>query len=786
MEERTLTKLEYNRILEMLADRCVSQMGRDLALSLRPVVNADLITTWLAETTEARELLRLEPMLPLAGIHDVRPELGRVRVGGILEPDELLRVTGTLGAARRLKGFLASRPGYPRLQYWADKLQVFPRIEERIRDSITGEGEVADQASAELQRLRRRIANLQTRIKERLDQYIHRPEHQKYLQEPIVTIRGDRYVIPVKVEYRSQIPGLIHDQSASGATLFIEPMPVVEINNDLKKCRAEEKQEVERILRELTGLIGAVLPDVEETVAVTGRLDFILAKGKLSLSYDGGEPRLNLEGRLNIIQGRHPLLPGKAVPVSIHLGRDFTILLITGPNTGGKTVTLKTVGLFTLMAQSGLHLPAESGTEMALFRHVFCDIGDEQSIEQSLSTFSSHMTNIVRILEECDRDSLVLLDEIGAGTDPAEGAALAQAILEHLLGIGARVIATTHYSELKTFAFQHDQIENASVEFDVETLQPTYRLLIGLPGRSNAFEIAARLGLKPEIVEQARQYLSREEVEFAELIGSLTENRKASEADRRQAAMLREELQQQRQRLEAERRQIREKEARLLDEAREQARAIVRQAKQEAEQTLREIRMARAASPDLSAVARKVQEAKERLQAAETGWAADAPAAQPDQPPPQVKPGDHVEIARLNLRGYVLSEPGPNGEVLVQAGIMKVSLPLSDLKLVPEAKPEQRYAGIGGLAAGKAQQVATECDFRGMTVEEALDAVDKYLDDAYLAGLSQVYLIHGKGTGTLRAAVRDHLATHQHVSGYRPGGLHEGGQGVTVVKLKTG
>jgi len=786
VDEKTLTKLEYNRILEKLAANCLSPMGQELAFALRPITDLNEIIRWQEETSEARELQRLEPTLPATGIHDIRAELARVRIGAVLEPEELLRVSETLKAARRLKGFLASRPKYPRLQHWADMLGVFPRLEERIRECISEEGEVADQASPELQRLRRQIGNLQSRIKERLDHYIRSPEFQKYLQDPIVTIRGDRYVIPVKQEYRAQVPGLIHDQSASGATLFIEPMPVVEINNDLKKCRIEEKQEVDRILRELTALIEGVLPDLEVTVDALGRLDFILAKGKLSHQFDGGQPQFNSKGRLSIIQGRHPLISGKVVPVNIHLGRDFEILLITGPNTGGKTVTLKTVGLFTLMAQAGLHLPAETGTEMAVFRHVFSDIGDEQSIEQSLSTFSSHMTNQVRILAECDNSSLVLLDEVGAGTDPAEGAALAQAILEHLLNVGARVIATTHYSELKTFAFNHDRIENASVEFDVETLKPTYRLLIGLPGRSNAFEIAYKLGLDPGLVDRARQFLSQEEVEFSELLGSLVESRRASEEERQQAARGKEEIQQLRRQLEGERSQLQEKEERILDDARNKALGILREARLEAERTLKEIRTARGTAREMRDAARITQEGKERLQEAEAGLAATVPTTTAETPPVTVRPGDHVEIPRLKMRGHVLSEPGPTGEVLIQAGIIKINLPLSDLKLVPEEKPEQRYAGIGSLAAGKTQQISTELDFRGLTVEEALITVDKYLDDAYLAGLPQVYLIHGKGTGTLRAAVKEHLATHPHVSSYRIGGPNEGGMGVTVVKLKTG
>ncbi|ABZ84370.1 muts2 family protein [Heliomicrobium modesticaldum Ice1] len=793
LNERTLRKLEYDRILERLAQHCVSEMGREMALSLRPKGKLWQVQEGLSETTEAKEVLRLRPNVPLAAFHDIRPHLRKTAVGGILEAAELQQVAAALRISRQVRAFLLGdekkgddKKSTPILTALAEGLGVYREAETEIDRCIVGEGEVADDASPELLKIRRTMKTIQNRVREKLDALIRNPDTQKYLQDALVTVRGDRYVVPVRSEYRSQIPGLIHDQSASGATVFIEPMAVVELNNELKRNQAAERTEIIRILRDLSLLVAKDAEDIGVSLEVLARLDFIFAKGKLSARMDAGEPAVNTQGKLKIRQGRHPLIAGKVVPVTIELGHAFDTLVITGPNTGGKTVTLKTVGLLTLMAQSGLHVPAEADTELSLFEHIFVDIGDEQSIEQSLSTFSSHMTNIVGILQEVGPSSLVLLDELGAGTDPTEGAALAQAIMEHLLARGAKTIATTHYSELKAFAYSHDRVENASVEFDVETLRPTYRLLIGRPGRSNAFEISLRLGLREDVVKRSRSLLSQEERDVADLIEHLEANQVTAEREREEAERLRREAEELRRKLEQREQAFREKEAAILEKAREEAYAIVRKAREESDRIVRSLREIMNRAPVKEEMARAESE-RQRLREIQNKLGEEREHQEGGAGPlalKSVKVGQTVFVPRLNQKGTVLTLPNPQGELQIQAGILKLNVKLAELQGTKEDKPKIGQTEYAAMARGKAREMSRELDFRGTTADEAIELVEKYLDDAYLAGLDSVCLIHGKGTGALRAAIRSYLQKHRYVKSFRSGEHGEGGVGVTVVELK--
>lgn len=786
MEQRVLQKLEYNKIIDRLVQFCSFQLGKELAAALEPSLEIDEINRWLSETTEAKEVLRLFPSFTLGGIRDIRPALKKAQVGGIIEPGEFLHIFDTLLAARRLKEFFNGEGRkYSLLTEYGGILSLFPKLEQRIKKTVTPEGEVSDHASEELARIRRQLRNLQGKAREKLESMVRSLEMQKYLQDPIITIRNDRYVIPVKQEYRSQVPGLIHDQSGSGATLFIEPMAVVEINNETQRYELMEKAEVTRILRQLTQEVHSQGEELEATLEALGQLDFIFAKGKLSGDLDCGQPKMNKSGFLKILQGRHPLIQGRAVPITVHLGKDFDTLVITGPNTGGKTVSLKTIGLFTLMAQAGLHVPAETGTELNVFQEVFADIGDEQSIEQSLSTFSSHMTNIVRILERVDDRSLVLMDELGAGTDPTEGAALAMAILEHLIKAGAKTIATTHYSELKSYAYNHERVENASVEFDIETLRPTYRLLIGVPGKSNAFEISRRLGLPGPLVDRARSFLSREEVRVADLIENLETNQLLSEKDRQEAERLKRLAQARMAQVEKRDQEIHHKSTDIIRRAQAEALEIITRARRESEEILKEIREAskkikRDNPQELTELTRNLRKRETQLQ--EEVYRDEE---QDETGLDKLEPGDLVVIKRLNQKAQVMERPNQNGEVMVQAGIMKLSVKLKDLRRVPEEQSERKgeKTGAGNLMVGKARDIKNELDLRGMTVDEALQETEKYLDDAYLSGIPQAYIIHGKGTGALRAAIGDLVRSHRFIKSARIGGYHEGGIGVTVVEF---
>ncbi|WP_418792226.1 endonuclease MutS2 [Phosphitispora sp. TUW77] len=788
MEQRNLDRLEYHKIIQRLQECTSFAVGKEMAGSLKPVTEKNIVLEKLKETTEAREILRFEPDLPIGGLRDIRRVLQKAAIGGVLGPSELLEAGDMLYAMRRLKNFFRDKGDtYPIVGAYAAQLCSLRDLEDKIRESIDCGGEVADNASPELRRLRSRMRDLQVHVKEKMDSILRSSEYQKFFQDPIVTKRGDRYVIPVKQEYRGQFPGIIHDQSASGATLFIEPMSVVEKNNELRRAAAEEKQEIIRILTKLSTQVSTYKDEISSSVEFSGQIDLIIAKGKLSQDMDAGTVKINDDNYINIIGARHPLLPGKAVPVTIRLGRDFRTLVITGPNTGGKTVALKTVGLLVLMVQSGLHIPVEPGSETGIFSAIFADIGDEQSIEQSLSTFSSHMTNIIGILSHVKSDTLALFDELGAGTDPTEGAALAMAILDYLHAKEVRVIATTHYSELKAFAFNRPGVENASVEFDIKTLQPTYRLNIGQPGSSSAFEIARRLGLSEDIISAARESLSGEDIKVTELIRELEDNRKTSEDDRRETERLKKEVQRLKDEYERKLADMSRKRAEIMSKARIEADEELRKARMEADGLIQEIKdAAKGAGQQELARAQNARSRLKRLRAADNMDDNKANGEVPER----VKSGQEVFLPKYSQHGIVISEPDANGSVGVQVGMMKLVLPLTELRLVKnnnkgtDARKTLVETGGPGVMAGKAKEISPEIDLRGLMVDEALEAVGKYLDDAYLAGLQKAQIIHGKGTGALRKAITDLLGGHRFVKEYRLGRYGEGGTGVTVVELK--
>ena len=782
-QDRALRVLEFTKIRERLASYALTDLGKEKCLELVPCIDFSDAVHSLDETEEAVTLISYLGGHPLASFPDVREQIRLAAKGACLSPRALLDVASCLRASKMARTALVrEREDTPILTGYASRITTLDGLENDITTAIISEEEIADRASSELFQIRRQIRSANERMREKLNQMIRSSSFAKNLQDSIITMRGDRYCIPVKAECRANVPGLVHDQSASGATLFIEPMFVVELGNDLKQLRTKEQLEIARILQALSDRIAPNAENLELNISLLTHLDFAFAKGMLSRSMHAVLPRMNTRGYVKIIRGRHPLIdPDKVVPSNLWLGDEFTTLIITGPNTGGKTVTLKTVGLFTLMAMSGLHVPADFGTEMSFFHKVYADIGDEQSIEQSLSTFSSHMTNIVNIVKNVDNDDLVLFDELGAGTDPTEGAALAQSILSSLLKRSIRTMATTHYSELKAFALSTPGIENASVEFDVESLRPTYRLSIGIPGKSNAFEISRKLGLSETIIDSAKELLSHEAVRFEDVIANAEYHRQIAERERAIAEETRREtvkLRNEAEKLRAEIEQSREK---SLKKAKEEARRIMENAKRESEGILRELKAMKkqAATPE-----HEVQKLKKRMEegidALSEGLSEKS--AVNFTPPKTVRIGESVEIVHLGTKGTVLSTPDRNGEVQIQAGIIKMKAHLSQLKVVEAEKP-QKSRVINKVSAAKAS-VPMEVDVRGMTLEEAIGAVDIYLADATLGGLNEVSIIHGKGTGVLRTGIQRHLKSHMNVKKYRDGMYGEGEQGVTVVTLK--
>jgi len=774
MNAHTLRVLEYDAIRQRVMAHCATPMGAERARQMTPRTEEEAIRLGLQQTSEARRLIDLAEEMPLRGVQDVRSAASLARAGGILSTESLLSIADTIETARRLRSFLLAREEKcPALCVLARQLEPLPEVVSEVRRCLKEDATVADSASPALARIRQRLRHLHSRITERLQATLNSSRIRNMLQEPVITMRGDRYCLPVKAEYRAQFGGIVHDVSASGATLFMEPQEVVDLGNQIREAQIAEQNEVERILAQLSALVGKHSDSILLTCDALGELDFINARARLSAEWDAIEPVLNSQGKIRLRKARHPLLKPPVVPIDVELGYRFRILLITGPNTGGKTVTLKTVGLLTLMMQSGLHVPADTGTEMAIFQKVFADIGDEQSIEQSLSTFSGHMTNIAATLPQCDEHTLVLLDELGAGTDPAEGAALAQAILDYLLARQARVMATTHYGELKSYAYARQGVQNASVEFDLQTLRPTYHLRIGTPGSSHAIVIAQRLGLPSSVIETAQARLAGRETEATSIMRRLEEEqrhveeaRQAAEQERREAAALRQQLQQRLEQVESERQRLREE---VTQEVQHRLYQILQQA-EEAYRRLRE-------QPRENRVA---QEARQQVrQAAEQMKQLLAP---PAAAPTEIREGDTVKVTTLNVTGTVL-QLTPK-EAVVQAGAIRVTVPREALRRIDE-KPVSKAPLVSvPVNLSRAANISPEIMLRMQRVDEALANLDQYLSEAYAAGLQQVRVIHGKGTGTLRKAVREYLNTHPLVASYRGADATEGGDGVTIVTLK--
>ncbi|ENQ3105495.1 endonuclease MutS2 [Bacillus cereus] len=786
MLERTLRVLEYEKVKEQLLEHVASSLGRDKVKGLVPSTDYEEVVEMQETTDEAAKVIRLKGHVPLGGIFDIRPNVKRAKIGSMLSPHELLDIASTMYGSRQIKRFIEDMiengVELPILDTYVARIVSLYDLEKKITNCISDGGEVVDNASEKLRGIRQQIRTAESRIREKLENMTRSSNAQKMLSDAIVTIRNDRYVIPVKQEYRGVYGGIVHDQSASGQTLFIEPQVIVELNNALQEARVKEKQEVERILMMLTEEVATEADIILENVDVVAELDFIFAKAFYAKRLKATKPILNNERYMNLRQARHPLIdPKVVVPNDIVLGKEFTTIVITGPNTGGKTVTLKTVGICILMAQSGLHIPVLDESEICVFKNVFADIGDEQSIEQSLSTFSSHMVNIVEILEQADFESLVLFDELGAGTDPQEGAALAISILDEVYNRGARVVATTHYPELKAYGYNREQVINASVEFDVNTLSPTYKLLIGVPGRSNAFEISKRLGLSDRVIDRARGHISTESNKVENMIAKLEESQKNAEREWNEA----EELRKQSEKLHKEmQRQIiefnEERDERLL-KAQKEGEEKVEAAKKEAEGIIRELRQLRKAK--LADVKdHELIEAKSRLEGAAPELVKKQQTKVKNTAPKQVlRPGDEVKVLTFGQKGQLLKKVSDN-EWNVQIGILKMKVKESDMEYINTPNPVEKKAVTA--VKGRDYHVSLELDLRGERFEDALARVEKYLDDAQLASYPRVSIIHGKGTGALRQGVQDYLKKHRGVKSFRYGDMGEGGLGVTVVELK--
>lgn len=790
MNDKTLRILEYDKIINKLVNLAASELGKEMAAKAVPQRDFDKIKRLLKETSDGVGYIVRKGSPPLSGLHDIRGALKRAGIGGVLNPGELLKVADVLYACRNLKNYASednTSEGENVVRELISCLNTNKRLEDNIKNAIISEEEISDDATPELFSIRRKIREQQNAIKDKLNEIVKSSKYQKYMQEALVTMRGDRYVIPVKQEFRNEVPGLVHDMSASGATIFIEPMAIVEANNSIKQLKVKEQLEIERILAELTAQVTDMADALEANVSLLAKLDFIFAKAKLSVDYNCVCPELNNEKRIIIKRGRHPLLEkSKVVPIDLCIGEDFNTLVITGPNTGGKTVTLKTVGLFILMTQAGLHIPASDGTEMAVFKNVFADIGDEQSIEQSLSTFSSHMKNIINILHKADENSLVLFDELGAGTDPTEGAALAMAILENLKQRDAITLATTHYSEIKAYAVSTKGVENACCEFDVETLKPTYKLLIGVPGKSNAFAISQKLGLSKQIINRAKEFLSQEDIKFEDMLLSIEKNKKQSEKEKMLAQSYRQEIERLKNELEEQKAKLDRQKDMILKEAKEKAKKIYADAKAEVEYMISEMKkldMEREAAERSKAAEEIRMKLRNKVSSMEESLAeALMPKQRLVKPPENLKPGDTVVIINLDKKGEIVTPPDKDGEAVVQVGIMRINVHVSNLRIVEENNDGNKKT-FNFYNLKKERNVGLELDLRGMTVDEAIERTDKYLDDAIMSGLSEVALIHGKGTGTLRNGIHQYLKTNRNVKSFRLGKAGEGDTGVTIVQL---
>ena len=790
MNEKTLRVLEYSKIKNMLIDEATSSIGKKIAEEIFPLNNSSEIMQLLEETAEASEIIIKSGNIPFSVIYDIKEYLKIAEIGSYLYPGQLLNISDSLRTGRNVKKFINSFNNedikYPILKGYGDLISALKDIEDSINKAIISDVEISDKASPELYRIRRAIEKTNSDIRKKLESLIHSQESQRYLQDSLVTIRQDRFVIPVKSEHKNSVKGLIHDQSSSGATLYIEPMAVVELNNQLRELKLKENKEIEKILLELSGLVKERSMEIRQNQESLAMLDFIFAKGKLALKYNGIKPEINDKGYLRLRNARHPLIDKKSVIANtVEIGNEFTTLLITGPNTGGKTVTLKTVGLLMLMAQSGLHIPADYGTEICVFNNIFADIGDEQSIEQSLSTFSSHMTNIVQILRDVESRSLILLDELGAGTDPTEGAALAMSILSYLHSCGARTIATTHYSELKHFALVNEGIENACVEFDVATLRPTYKLLIGVPGKSNAFEISRKLGVNEDIIEHAKIFLNKDNIEFEDILTSIEENRRIAEKERNEAIILRLEVESLKKKLMEKEEKFASQKDRILKESKREAKEILKNAKNESERIIKEIReISKSGGKDKNKRIEGLRkELRNNISKTEENLYEDS-FIESSLKSDEITIGQKVKIGNLNQEGLVLTLPDSSGNLMVQVGIMKITVNSKNLFSAKDISKTEKGIYSKKRYSSKSMTIKTEIDIRGMNVEEAIIIVDKYLDDAYISNLASVRIIHGKGTGALKKGILDFLRHNSHAKKFEDGAYNEGGSGVTVVYLK--
>ncbi len=791
MNEKAFKTLEFNKILNKLIDFAVSPMGKERASKLTPSVVLSDIVNSQKETSEAVSMAMRKGSLSLGGLREIRPQLKRASMGGTLSIEELMNIGEFLYACKKAKNYSKNEnkaESYEILDGLFGLIELIPKLESEISRCILSETEISDDASTGLRNVRKEIRGANDKIREQLNSIINSSAYRNMLQDFVITIRNDRYCVPVKAEYRSSFPGMIHDQSNTGSTIFIEPMSVVQLNNKIKELQAKEKEEIEKVLAYLSEMVTENCHILEANLEVLTKLDFIFAKANLSISMRGTEPKFNTKGYINIKKARHPLLDDdKVVPIDIYLGKEFTTLLITGPNTGGKTVALKTLGVFTLMGQSGLHIPAFDNSELAVFDNVFADIGDEQSIEQSLSTFSAHMSNIVKILDEVTSNSLVLFDELGAGTDPTEGAALALAIIQHLFKRGIRTAVTTHYSELKVYALSTEGVENACCEFSVETLRPTYRLLIGIPGKSNAFAISKRLGLQQYIIDMAKEFLDKEDIRLEDVITDLEISKRSVVYEQERAEEYRKEAENLKKEVEKQKQKINEQREKILNKAREDAKLIYIKAKEEADGIIKELNK-QAKAKSVHKMNEERLKLKNKIGEMQEKSSRNVNKKVNAKPLKSLSSGDKVYVISFDQYGTALSKPDNNGDVMVQMGIMKIKVPLKELAMderVEETKPTNNTRKITTkVKAGKSQFISPEIDCRGETVEEALGNIDKYIDDSYLAGLKKITIIHGKGTGVLRKAVWEYLRKNPHVASYRQGDFTEGELGVTVVELK--
>jgi DNA mismatch repair protein MutS2 len=791
MNQKTLNKLEYPKIITLLEEQASSMRGKQLCRKLRPMTDLERINTFQEQTASAFTRIIKKGRISFSDAFPVGESLKRLEIGGALCSRELLRICKLLKTSARVKSYgrhdtqeeLADC-----LDIYFEQLEPLTPLTNEIERCIQGEDDISDDASSTLKSIRRNIGSLNDKVHATLANLVN-GSLRTYLQDPIITMRGDRYCVPVKAEYRNQVNGMIHDQSSSGSTLFMEPMAVVKLNNDLKELYAREQEEIQVILARLSEETAGFIEEIQTNYKTLTDLDFIFARGTLALSMNGSRPTLNTKGHIHIREGRHPLLdPKKVVPITITLGEDFTLLIVTGPNTGGKTVSLKTVGLFTLMGQAGLHIPAGDRSELGIFHQVYADIGDEQSIEQSLSTFSSHMTNIVSFLQDADEHSLVLFDELGAGTDPTEGAALAIAILSFLHRQNIRTMATTHYSELKVFALTTPGVENASCEFDVESLKPTYRLLIGIPGKSNAFAISGKLGLPDYIIEEARQHLTEQDVSFEDLLTDLERSKRTIEKERNEIETYKRDVEALKVQAKQKQEKIEEQRERIIKEANEKAGIILREAKELADETMKNFR--KFGKEGISAADMEKERERLRQKMKETTGANTLSVQKQKKAykPEDFKLGESVRVLSMNLNGTVSSLPDARGNLTVQMGILRSQVNITDLEIVDKAgsysTPGMKRTSKSKLKMSKSLSVRPEINLLGKTVDEAVSELDKYLDDAILSHLGTVRVVHGKGTGALRKGIHEYLRRQKHVSSYRLGEFGEGDAGVTIVELK--